>query len=274
MPKNNSLQHPSAKGKDRPAFLRALGKNDPPAVLTFDGAEFERCEIFKHDSWAATALYRSGDRQVVCKLNRQAPIFVIPMTWLGRWLARREAGFLNSLSDVPGIPKAYRVHTIDGKLLKNGCAHDFVAGQPMSLKSELPVGFFDKLDKLLHELHARHIAYIDLHKQENVIVGDDGSPYLIDFQISARLPKLWGFRSLFKILADSDCYHVEKHRRRRQGSNAGLANVQRPWWIRCHRMVAVPFRTMRRKFLVMIGVRKGNGCASTEIATEIGLRQA
>ena len=274
MTEMSTPRHRSAKGKDRPAFLRALGKNDPPAILIFDGVEFERSQIFKHDSWAATALYRSGDRQIVCKLNRQAPVFIIPMNWLGRWLARRESGFLNSLSDVAGIPKAYPVNAIDGTLLKNGVAHDFVSGQPMSLKTELPVGFFDRLDKLLNQLHARHIAYIDLHKQENVIVGDDGLPYLIDFQISARLPKSWGFRGLFKILAESDCYHVEKHRRRRSCVDSRLANVQRPWWIRCHRMIAVPFRTVRRRFLVLIGVRKGTGCASTEIATEIGLRQA
>jgi hypothetical protein len=262
------------KGKDRPAYLRALGFNDPPAKLVIDGLEFERVQIFKHDSWAATSMYRAGGREIVCKLNRQSPMLLIPLAWLGRWLARREMGFLTKLHGVPGIPNAYAIKTSGGETLKNGVAHDYIPGQPMSLKAELPVDFFDKLDQLLAQLHARRIAYIDLHKQENVIVGDDGNPYLIDFQISLRLPMTWGFRRLFAILGESDRYHIRKHRWHRTEFAMRSTDVTRPWWIRAHRMITIPIRTLRRRFLVLIGVRKGKGYATTEAATEIGLRQA
>ncbi len=58
-------------GRERPSTLRALGKSEPPLLVTVDGEVFEREECFKHDSWAATSLYRSqSGRRIVCKFNR------------------------------------------------------------------------------------------------------------------------------------------------------------------------------------------------------------
>ena len=62
------------KGRERPQLLRALGRSEPPLLVTVDGELYSRAEVFKHDSWAATASYRSADgRMIVCKFNRQAP---------------------------------------------------------------------------------------------------------------------------------------------------------------------------------------------------------
>ena len=71
----------------------------------------------------------------------------------------------------------------------------------------------------LREMHVRGIAYVDLHKRENVIVGDDGRPYLVDFQISfdvthPRLRWVPGARAVFDQLCVGDLYHLEKHVRR------------------------------------------------------------
>ena len=46
MTKKLKPQEQSTQGSERPAFLRALGKNDPPAVVVVEGAEFERVKIF------------------------------------------------------------------------------------------------------------------------------------------------------------------------------------------------------------------------------------
>ena len=62
--------HESAGGhaaaRPRPATFRALGAADPPATITLDGETFRRIEILKHDSWAATAVYRSATRTAKC----------------------------------------------------------------------------------------------------------------------------------------------------------------------------------------------------------------
>jgi hypothetical protein len=48
-----------------------------------------------------------------------------------------------------------------------------------------------------------------------------------------------------------------------------MMNLRRPWWIRLHRSVAVPFRTARRQLLVLLGVRRGKGRAHTEHQPEV-----
>ena len=74
--------------------------------------------------------------------------------------------------------------------------------------------------------------------------------------------------SLFRVLANSDLYHLEKHRLgplqftlQQRSFGAGM---KRPWWIEAHRCVAVPFRTARRGLLVMLGIRRRGGQAESE----------
>ncbi|MFN6127424.1 MAG: hypothetical protein ACK6DC_17185 [Planctomycetota bacterium] len=266
------------KGRPRPPYLRALGRFEPPAELEADGSPYALLEIFKHDSWAATAVYarskengESGSfgKRIVCKFNRQASIGFLPMRWLGRVLARRETKFLTTLQSVPGIPAVCREVRLDGVRATHVSAHEFIEGKPLSITCNMSGKFFEQLDQLLQDLHTRRIAYVDLHKQENVLVGDDGRPYLIDFQISLRIPNFRWLNPLLRVLCECDRYHVAKHRSSHHVADAPLV---RPWIIRMHRTIAVPFRTLRRRFLVWLGVRKGDGHASSEIAPEVGLR--
>jgi serine/threonine protein kinase len=259
--------------RPRPAWLRALGHSEPPSTIVVDGEKFQLVKRFKHDSWAATSLYANGDRKIVCKINRLQSIFVMPMGWLGRWLARRELDFLSRMSGVPGVPRCFTVNRIDGRLMTTAAAHDFVEGESLSRSLAVPDDFFDHLERLLQEMHRRRIAYIDLHKPENILVGTDGRPHLVDFQISVRLPDRFGFRTLFQMLADSDLYHLQKHRRRFHVRAWHLVPIESPWWIKAHRALTKPVRNVRRKILVWLGIRKGQGQATTELAPELGLRR-
>jgi len=150
-------------------------------------------------------------------------------------------------------------------------------GHPLGHREAVPEAFFPTLQSLLKTMHQRKMAYVDLHKRENVLVGDDGQPYLIDFQISfvpswllRVLPTTW---ILLSILQKSDDYHLEKLRLKSSpaGSDEG---IKRPWWIRVHRAVAMPFRQIRRRMLVKIKVRSGEGRVHTEHFTEEGLRES
>jgi hypothetical protein len=256
----------------RPAMLRALGNSEPPTTIIVDGVEFFHRETFKHDMWAATSLYENSGRKIVCKINRCQSLAGFPLRWLGRWLANREWSMLNTLAGVPGIPRCYRVQSASGSRMPTAAAHDYIEGQPLSRTPAVPEDFFDNLQVLLQELHRRQIAYIDLHKPENILVSTDGRPHLVDFQISIRLPRWWGLGWVFRILADSDRYHLSKHRRRYHVEAWHLVPLDYPWWIRLHRKMTIPLRTARRRILVALGIRKGSGQAETEVAPEVGLR--
>jgi hypothetical protein len=141
----------------------------------------------------------------------------------------------------------------------------------------LDARFFPMLEALLRRVHQRGIAYVDLHKRENILVGEDGRPYLIDFQISLQLPLRGPVGALLRLLQRCDTYHLAKHLRRgklEQGiRSAAPRDAGRPWIIRLHRRIAVPLRTSRRALLVWLGVRAQGGRAHSEVAPEVGALQ-
>jgi hypothetical protein len=135
--------------------------------------------------------------------------------------------------------------------------HAFVPGHPLQRREAVPDAFFPQLETLLRELHARDIAYVDLNKRQNILVGDDGRPYLIDFQISLQLHGGWRrvrlARWLLARFQRADTYHVLKHKRRLrtdQLSPGERAVVERiGFWIRLHRLIARPLTLLRRRAL-------------------------
>ncbi len=264
--------------RPRPPILRALGRREPPQEIELGGQPYLRVDIYKHDSWAATARYRGAGGDVVCKFNRVQPILILPMTWLGRWLAARERSFLRRLAPVRGIPAECGPVSAGGRLLKNAVAHEFIPGRPLAAHDWPGDKFFQELLVLVKEVHARGIAYVDLHKRENVVRGTDGRPYLIDFQVCFGL---WSWlrhvpplSSVLRALQHLDMFCLSKHERRHR-PHAGVlftGNVPRPWWINVHSYFATPLRRMRRKLLVALGIRTGRGRVSTELHAEDAFR--
>jgi hypothetical protein len=264
--------HPTS----RPPLFRALGDHEPPQTIDIEGELLERGEILKHDSWAATALYHNDTRIVVCKFNRMNPIGFVPSGWLGAFLARRERRMYEMLEDVPNIPKGISKVVVDGRTALNAVAHDYVAGHPLRWYDRVGDRFFAALQETVDEMHRRGIAYVDMNKSENIIVGADGKPYLVDFQISIRLFRIWPLSLLLGLLQQSDRYHLRKHifrfRPDLQPCNTKEFVEARPWWISWYRKIGVPMRGLRRKLLVRLGIRSGPGQAHTEVYVEDALR--
>lgn len=263
--------------KPRPSWLKALGDGAPPERLVIAGREHHLVEVFKHDSWAATSLYATADgRRRVVKIHRLAPAFGAPLSWVGRLTARREAEMLGRLADLPGIPALAGPVLIDGVHQDHAVARDFLDGHPLGDREAVDDRFFPALSELLAAMHRRGIAYVDLHKRENVLVDDRGAPCLFDFQISVAWPKWLPPWPVFSILRGSDEYHLMKHWSRCRPDQCGVFESQlrahRPWWIRAHRLVARPFRELRRRLLVRIGVRTGKGRVDSEQFAEHALR--
>jgi hypothetical protein len=133
-----------------------------------------------------------------------------------------------------------------------------VPGHPLERYERVSDTFFDELFSLLHATHDRHIAYVDLNKRQNILVGEDGRPYLIDFQISLFLPptswrRLRPVRWLLTRFQQADWYHCLKHKRRLRPdllTPAERARLQQlSIWIRIHRWLTRPLTNLRRRTL-------------------------
>ena len=268
-----------SEGKPRPHWLKALGGEPLPATVAIDGVLHRLRETFKHDSWAATGLYEGSPGVLrVVKLHRHAPVGGFPMGWLGRTMARHEIYLLRSLADLKGVPKLAGQVTVDGHRLANAVARDYIEGHPLGDREEVNQSFFPTLEAMLRAMHSRKIAYVDLHKRENILVDEAGDPYLIDFQISVAWPRRLVAGPLFTLLRRGDEYHLMKHWARSRPEQCGVDGValrnRIPWMIRAHRLVARPFREMRRRLLVKLGVRTGKGRVESEFFAEHALRPA
>ena len=86
------------------------------------------------------------------------------------------------------------------------------------------------------------MAYVDLEKCENVLVGDDGLPHLFDFQISWYWSRRWGgellpLRVMRGWFQRGDRYHLIKLRRRTRPDQLSpevlAASYRKPWYVRC-----------------------------------------
>ena len=267
--------------RKRPAYLRALGGNEPPELVIVQGVAYRRGEILKHDSWAATAIYRNDDGQrIICKFNRSEPAFGIPLAWAGRRLAAREAWFLRRLADVELVPNDLGVVTTDGRRLANAVARSYVEGEAYRRDEQTSPRFFEELESLLLTMHARRMAYVDLHKRENIIIDPDGRPHLIDFQVCFALSETWPGNGRFARyclakLQEIDIYHFNKHLANCQSqwmTSESRPTVELPRIIKIHRFFAIPLRTLRRQLLVSLRVRDRSGSATSEAEPEDAYR--
>ncbi len=223
-----------------------------PPVVESAGGRYELVQVFKHDFFAATGLYRGSDGLVVVKINRTNDLLGVPMKWLGRALARHEMSMYQAAQGVTGVPRLL------GPAGPTGFVHAYVPGHPLGRREQVSDTFFDELLTLVRGLHERHLAYADLNKRENILVGEDQRPYLIDFQIGLRLPpvgwrKLPGFGWLLRRFQQADYYHCLKHKRRLRPDQL-TPQEQRvlsrlSLWIRLHRWVSRPFTQLRRRTL-------------------------
>lgn len=152
---------------------------------------------------------------------------------LARMLLRRERRALEALAGMAQVPTlvedpdALRSPDHQGCPPPEGGAllRSWIAGRPLHRAHALPEDFFDLLDALVDALHARGVCHNDLHKEQNIVVGLDGRPHLIDFQLASMHPRRG---RAFRRRVEDDLRHVHKHRRRytRDGRGPGVAGVE------------------------------------------------
>lgn len=250
-PVNQRTLRATRRGPRHP-WLYALPEAELPTGVQCNGATFQLVETFKHDFFAATGLYNGPEGLAVLKVGRTNHVFSLPMKWIGRLLTRREVRLYRHAHDLPGVP------LLIGTVGDTGFLHAYVPGHPLQRREAVSDTFFDELLGMLRTLHSRHIAYVDLNKRQNILVGSDGRPHLIDFQIGLHLPPtgwraFWPVQWFLRRFQQADIYHALKHKRRLRPdllTEAESRLVSRlSIWIRLHRWVARPLTHLRRRVL-------------------------
>lgn len=233
--------------------MRALGRDDPPERLVVAGLEYRRTRVVKHDFWAATAFYAAADgsgRRAVGKINRREPFLGFGLAWIGQFLCRREVRFYARLADLPNVPRLL------ARIGRTGFLHEYVPGRPLSRDDSIPDTFFDDLFRLFEAVHQRGVAYVDANKPQNILIGDDGRPYLIDFQISYDLHELGNTilnRAILRRMQQADVYHLLKHKRRMRPDqltpDEAVRAGRRGLLTTLHRAIGKPYFFIRRRLM-------------------------
>ncbi len=99
-------------------------------------------------------------------------------TTFGKLFVHREGSALKKLSSNPSITKSVFF------LSKYTLAFGFIKGKPLKKINDksIPKEYFVTLEKNIMDMHKKNIVHLDLRNLGNIIIGNDGLPYLIDFQ--------------------------------------------------------------------------------------------
>lgn len=120
-----------------------------------------------------------------------------------RAMLRREHAIYERLAGITGVPACYGLEAGDRLVLA------YIDGQPLrrtTHSGEERERFFAALLALLQAIHAAGVAHGDLKRKDNIIVGTDGRPYVIDFGTAIAAPPGSSHlrRSLFDLVRRID----------------------------------------------------------------------
>ncbi|MBW1998663.1 MAG: hypothetical protein JRJ29_11940 [Deltaproteobacteria bacterium] len=128
---------------------------------------------------------------------------------VGRFLIWREAKAYRRLKGLEGVPRFFRV--MDGLAL----VVEEIPGRSMEdleKDTTLPEEFFQSLKALVKAVHDRGLAHCDLKRAPNVILGEDSSPYIIDWSsaISWREFRFFPLNLIYRRFLQDDLNAIIK----------------------------------------------------------------
>jgi hypothetical protein len=123
-------------------------------------------------------LLEADGRRYAVKDFRRRPLLV--RATIGRWSMRREGRAYDALRELQGVPE------LEGRPHPLVLVLAYVDGPSLAAWERgrsLPDRFFERLKALLAAVHDRGVVQGDLHHRD-VLVGEDGLPWLVDFSTS------------------------------------------------------------------------------------------
>ncbi|MDY7009972.1 MAG: hypothetical protein SVV80_04385 [Planctomycetota bacterium] len=200
----------------------------PAAEIRVGGVAYRLLRVFKHDFFAATAMYEAIGS------TGSLPVWVSPVAPSGTTsvplvdsCGMPSASGTGETPVPPVIPKivvkTYRAQPFFGLAMDwlgrfsrehekaiyealegaagvprflgcvgpTGLAVEYIDAVPLDHLDKPPAGYFDRMRQILDAVHARGVAYVDANKLSNMLVSHDGSAHLIDFQIAIRRRDDW-----------------------------------------------------------------------------------
>jgi predicted Ser/Thr protein kinase len=195
--------------------------------------------------------YRHGGRDWIIKDFRCRPL-PVRNTW-GRFLLRREWLALTRLQGIAGLPQD--VFRLDRFALCYRCMPGIAF---RNARPERTTGsFFRMLESIVVRMHERGVAHLDLRYRHNILVLEDGSPGIIDFQSHIGLHRLP--RRVQRLLRNADLAGVYKHWCKRDPDSIDAeriavlrsANVGRRFWrLKGYGLHVTPRRKQRYEVLL------------------------
>lgn len=156
--------------------------------------------------FANAIVYRYKDDRfdLVIKDFQHSP-WIVRKT-VARLFVNQEYKALDRLSGMSGVSNEFH------RLSAISIAYSFIKGTPLRTLNKqnktLPKLFFNQLEHRVSEMHRRGLVHLDLRNLGNILVGEDGQPYFIDFQSAitySRFPN-W----LQRIMRGADLSGVYK----------------------------------------------------------------
>jgi hypothetical protein len=184
-------------------------------------------QLLKRDALGRVELLDDGSER---RIRRVAGGRLPGSALVARLLLARERRALAALAGLAGVPRLEldprwaAAPGLDGlaPAARDVLVRSYLEGSALHQAEVLPLGFFERLDELVAAAHARGVCHNDLHKEQNVLVGADGAPGLLDFQLaSVHLSRGRAFR----IRCGDDRRHVQKHARRYTRAGRGPAGA-------------------------------------------------
>jgi hypothetical protein len=133
--------------------------------------------------------------------------------FVGALSIRREVIMYRRLQGIQGIPS--RAHSVD----RYAIAVTHIPGRNAAQlrPGELTPLFFKQLREIIDRIHDRGLVLCDLRNIKNILLGDDGEPYLIDFSTAFQRGGRWNIlkNSIYRIFFQDDLLGIAKLKRER-----------------------------------------------------------
>ena len=150
-----------------------------------------------------------GDEAVLKDYTHSDPWF---RRILAPLLVIREVRSLKLLDGITGTPRLYHVYNRHAFLVES--IHGIAASQME--KNTLDNEFFERMNKVLDDVHEQGVTHCDLRSAGNTLITYDHQPWLVDFVASIHQSSRWNFigRWIFDQFVDADYGAVLKLKKR------------------------------------------------------------
>lgn len=168
------------------------------------------------------------------------------LAWFGRSAIQREARIYQQLEGVPGVPASHGLANRDHLVLE--CI-DGPTLRIAALELADRESFYSRLKNTVEAMHAAGVAHSDLKRKENILVGPNETPFVIDFGIAVsrtdtgKLKFGPGFRTASQM--DWNAWIKLKHGRQPQSLPPEDADLYQPLLVeRWARKARTPWKVL------------------------------